>query len=299
MLFCMQFGFYPDATFALACYNNGEEGEIAKWAVAAGRKERLHGVPGEPLSFAFSPNGEFILLTFRQGNRNASELRSSVDFKRLRRLEGEITYITSVDRPSSSFSKDSRQVLTVCGRGVPKIWDTLSGGCLHSLRPLLGIGSFAGFVPGHNRRVATFSALTGTVEVWNSTTGDCSFTLAAQGPLSRPPAYSPIGDLALSWGRSSPQAPAPASVCLWRTDSGDVLRTLQRHGIAYSSSYATFSCGGAFIIADKNRCLLFQPDGELARSFDLDPGISRFVRFLPDTTALAEDGEGLVDQVAP
>ena len=247
------------------------------WSVASGGVEilcRERGLVG----FEFSPNGQLLLLVIEQGDSTIAELRTVQDFERPHVFEERVVCHTGPQISGvSCFSGESQQVVTIPANGAPKIWEALSGRCLHTLSTRAGIAGFAG------RNVLTWSE-NGTLEMGNA------FAVA-----NRPCDYgggtlvvSPIGDLACSWRSREDEngEEIAACLCLWCTESGHVVRELS--DLTWEDPDIKFSPGGECITYDNQneegtRVVLLRT---LEDHFEQLPALDRrnFVGFLPCPT---------------
>ena len=247
---------------------------MARWDVASGDVESLcceQGVFG----FAFSPNGQLLLLLIEHGDSKIAELRTVQDFKRLGVFEGQFECrLPSV----ACFSGDSHQVVTIPADGAPKIWEAMSGRCLHTLATRAGIAGFAG------RNVITRSE-NGMLEMWSSTSGQRLFAVADR-PYCRTLVVSPVGDLACSWRSRGEDENGEEIYAACVTESGNVVHQLTdlATDLAFQSPSIAFSPRGD-CIAYKSRnedtwAVLFRT---LEDQFERLPALDlrNFVGFLP------------------
>ena len=250
------------------------------WSVASGHSQRLHREEGL-FGFAFSPNGQLLLLVIEQGYSTIAELRRVQDFERLQAFQWSAAcHIRSqLSSGVSCFSGDSHQVVAIPADGAPKIWEASSGRCLHTLRTRTCIAGFAG------RNVLTWSE-NGTVEMWSSTSGERLFALANSPYVYRSITLvvSPIGDLACSWRSRGKDENGEEmyAACLWCTESGHVVRELTDLTLEYPD--IEYSPGGECITyynrdEDTRVTLLRTPEGQFERLPALDLG--NFVCFVP------------------
>ena len=278
-----QFEIGPDETFALGLYGHPnpyeEVEELARWSVASGRAESLRREQGL-FGFEFSPDGQLLLLVIERGDSTIAELRTVQDFDCLQVFEGSaVCHIFSRQSAGvSCFSADSHQVVTIPANGAPKVWEALSGRCLHTLRTRTGIAGFAG------RNVLTWSE-NGTLEMWSSKSGERLFAVANWPYVhrSRTLVVSPVGDLACSWRRREDENGEEIyAACLWCTESGHVVRELT--DLTLQSPDIVFSPGGECITyysrnEDTRMMLLRTVEGQFERLPALD--LRNFVGFVP------------------
>lgn len=273
---CSQIDFCPTGKFIVAVYSHVDTAavEMRKWTVDAGLCE-LHILCSED-SFAFSPNGEFLLLTHIDQS-HVVQLWSSDLEEHLRTLDHGHGLDVSLNscRTLSSFSPDSRQIVTGSSMGRVTIWDTLQGTQLCCFGARCRSGRQAGFLPTQHR-VFTWSEQ-GVMELW-ATSGQRLFVLPFETVVDVfDDSFGFASETSLAFCFSS----ADHLARLWRTDTGQVLHVLDSLRYQGAGTTVSFSPHGDLVISRSERrlgeALVDTATGQRIRRLPTRGGVSRFV----------------------
>jgi WD40 repeat protein len=244
------------------------------WAYPMGNCQRVLPLPTHgAMQATLSPVGASGLIA--SGSLDHRIYLCSVNNGMVRSLHGHITWVRSV-----SFSLDGTRLASASGDQTAKLWNVITGDCLHTLVGHTNPVQSVAFHPaGHWLASGSWDQ---TVKLWDTATGNCVQTLIGHTAQVREIAFTIDGEQLISssqdhtiriwdWrsgecfrvlathtadveaiavspdGKHLASASLDGTLRLWQLDTGDCLRVL---------SQTIDGCGG----------LVFSPDGQLLAS---------------------------------
>jgi WD40 repeat protein len=142
---------------------------------------------------------------------------------------------------STAFSPDGRCIISGSDDGTVKVWDSVSGQCIHSLNEHNSSVTSVAFSPDGKHIVS--GSHDHTVKLWDSQSGHCIHSLSEHSSRVTSVAFSPDGKHIVSGSRDS-------TVKLWNSQSGQCLRTLDKHAGGINS--VALSPDGKHIVSGAN-----------------------------------------------
>lgn len=175
---------------------------------------------------AFSPDGLEILSGAGDNNLILWDRETAVQKRVLRGHKGGIN--------DCEYSTDGSQILSASGDRTLKLWKRSSGQVLRTFKGQgYGVSSCAFSKDG--RRILSTAYFDKKLRVWNSQTGTLERTIVVGGTLSSAE-FSRNGELIYSLGSNG-------MVCVWQSDSGRLVKSLEGH-------------------RDQVSCFAFSPSGQ-------------------------------------
>ncbi len=139
---------------------------------------------------------------------------------------------------SVAFSPDGKKIVTASADRTAKIWDALTGKCLHTLEGHTNWVLSAAF-SSDGKKIVTGSERNGIAKIWDALTGECLHTLKGHTRLIDSAAFSPDGKkiVTASWD---------STARIWDALTGEFLHALKGHAERVYS--AAFSPNGKKIV---------------------------------------------------
>jgi WD40 repeat protein len=182
-----------------------------------------------PEPVAYSPDGELLAVGSDHGGVVVCDAATGTAVRTLQGHEGRVYAVKFRERVLASGGAD----------GVVRLWDPVSGACLHEL-PVHPEGVWPVSLDGSGSRLATGDA-EGTITLWDTATG----TMAHRLPGHAAPVYTAVFS---PDGRTIATGDADATVRLWETGSGRLVGELSAEGkrayrVAFSPDGALLATG--------------------------------------------------------
>ena len=224
------------------------QGSVLKvWDVARG--EVVKDIPiGRlaPAALALSPDGStlFAAVLDRRGGSalEVYDMESGEETRKI--ILGQIPGFLGV-----AVSPDGKTLATTDGQRPPKIWDVSTGKQVCNLNTQMqGFGNSVLTFSPDGKALATADFEGGVVNLCDPGTGKVRQRLPGQGGKVTALAYSPDGKLLAVTATDQ-------SLHLWDTETGEILRKIQRGPVRKKLSFG-FALGGVL------QALAFSPDGK-------------------------------------
>ena len=175
---------------------------------------------------------------------------------------------------SAAFSPDGKKIVTASWDKTTRIWDVLTGDCLHTLEGHTDWVRSAAFSPD-GKKIVTASA-DRTAKIWNALTGECLHTLEGHAERVRSAAFSPDGKKIVT-------ASFDRTARTWDALTGEFLHTLEGHTDWVRS--AAFSPDGKKIVtasSDRTAKIWDALTGEFLHTLEGHTDWVRSAAFSPD-----------------